>query len=113
MTSNRRWSGWREFPNPTRCELLVAPFGPGCYELRHTKGKLILFGSGCNVASRMSSLLPEPYGCGVRHNEEKREYIWKNIAAVEYRTLACATCEEARQQEKELKANRTAYIFPT
>jgi hypothetical protein len=90
------WSEWRSFPNPQKCEYLIAPFGAGCYELRNRRtGKLVLFGKAQNVAARMSSLLPAPFGCGTRNNTEKREYVLANISVVEYRTIAFATAEES------------------
>jgi len=108
------WSEWCKFPDPRQRGMLTAPFGPGCYELRHSgSGKLILFGTGGNVAFRMTSLLPEPLGKGTRNNETKRTYVLQHIENVEYRTLACANCEDAMAREEELKANKSAYIFGT
>jgi hypothetical protein len=108
------WSEWHLFPDPRQRGILHAPFGAGCYELRHrTDGRLILFGGGGNCAFRMSSLLPYPAGCGSRDNDAKRDYVLQNLANVEYRTLACADVKEAMECELELKRNRAAYIFRT
>jgi hypothetical protein len=38
------WSEWHRFPDPRKGELLIAPFGPGCYELRHGT-QLVLYPS--------------------------------------------------------------------
>ena len=47
-----QWTDWKPFPDPTKGDFIVAPFGPGCYELRDTaSGKLVLFGSAGHVAS--------------------------------------------------------------
>ncbi|MFX1761914.1 hypothetical protein PWP93_04830 [Paraburkholderia sp. A1RI-2L] len=105
------WSIWRKFPNPKQHGELVAPFGPGCYELRHGD-ELLFVGIGKNVASRMSSILPAPLGSGTRNNDGKRTYVLDNLDEVEYRTLACLTREEAEAQERELMRTRR-YRFPT
>jgi len=108
------WSKWCKFPDPRQHGMLAAPFGPGCYELRLSDtGRLILFGTGRNVAFRMTSLLPKPLGQGRRDNDKKRTYVLQHIENVEYRTLACTTCENAKARERELKANKLAYIFRT
>lgn len=108
------WSEWMPFPDPRKKELLHAPFGAGCYELRHrSDGRLILFGHGGNCAYRMSSLLPCPPGCGSRSNDRKREYVLSNLVDVEYRTLACADVEDAKECERKLMQNRKAYILGT
>lgn len=114
MTERDAWSEWRRFPDPRVKEFLCAPFGAGCYELRHqSNGNLILFGVGANCAYRMTSLLPEPLGCGHRSNSAKREYVLSNLADIEYRTLACSDVIEARDREKSLEENCPAYIFQT
>ena len=106
-----RWSEWRPFPNPSKGDYLLAPFGPGVYELRHrSTGKLILVGQSKNVAWRMSSLLPAPPGCGKRDNEKKRNHVHNNLADIEYRTRAYLTKAEAEQAEALLKAENL-YMF--
>ncbi len=65
------WSDWRPFPDPRKMGILIAPFGAGCYELRHRDGRLILFGTAGCVAYRMSSLLPKPFAAGHRSNAQK------------------------------------------
>ncbi len=112
------WSEWKKFPNPDKKEYLFAPFGPGVYQLRHSSfdhdcpEEFILFGSGKNVAFRMSSLLPKPKGEGTRKNKEKREYILENIDRIEYRTIAFEHKEESRVFEKYVKG-KESYIFST
>ncbi len=108
------WSEWRSFPDPRHCGLLIAPIGAGCYELRRKDtGKLILFGMSGHVALRMTSLLPKPYGRGTRNNEHKRKYVLAHIEAIEYRTLACPTRQQAKDCERELKQNGSGYEFET
>ena len=109
---NAQWSKWRRFPHPERRGLLVAPIGPGCYELRNGP-QLVLCGKGEHVAFRMSSLLPAPFGCGTRNNAGKRAYVLDNLQEIEYRTLACATFEEATACENELRRKRSMYLFST
>jgi len=106
------WSEWRKFPDPRKRELLVAPFGPGCYELRCGDRK-VLFGQSKNVAQRMTSLLPEPWGDGTRKNEKKQCYVLEHIDSIEYRTIACDTHDEAKDFENQLKKNGTQYEFMT
>jgi hypothetical protein len=104
------WSEWLLFPDPRNQGILVAPFGPGCYDLRNGN-QAVTFGMGRNVAARMSSLLPPPLGCGTRNNEDKRDYIHLNLGNIEYRTLACKTLEEAAAEERTLKARRSHYRY--
>jgi len=109
------WSDWRPFPDPRHGGVLVAPFGPGCYELRRRDtGDKVLFGYGGHVAHRMTSLLPEPFGSGRRNNAEKRQYVLEHLGTVEYRTIACQTEEEAKDLEREIKRGAIGvYIFTT
>ncbi len=107
------WTKWRAFPDPREGELLVAPFGPGVYVLRNGKtGEFVLFGKGNNCASRMSSLLPKPLGCGTRSNSSKRDYVLDNIKDIEYQ---CSSCDsEAHSIEVEIAAEKAhIYLYPT
>jgi hypothetical protein len=104
------WSKWRLFPDPREHGILVAPFGPGCYQLRDGK-QLILYGRGGHLAQRMTSLLPRPLGCGTRNNEGKRKYVSEHIGTIEYRTLACGSIEEARNEENQLRSHSGNYLF--
>lgn len=106
------WSDWSPFPNPQKGEYLYAPFGPGVYQLRNRKtDEFVLFGQGDNVAFRMSSLLPEPYGAGFRKNAKKREYVWKYIDDIEYRTIALEP-EKIKAFEEFIKKKK-CHIFNT
>ena len=106
------WSEWRPFPDPRKGGILIAPFGPGCYELRHRDGRLVLFGTSAQVAYRMTSLLPKPFGTGHRSNSRKRAYVLEYIDDIQYRTALSKTNQEARECERELKSNG-GYIFST
>jgi hypothetical protein len=106
------WSEWRPFPDPRGSGFLIAPFGPGCYNLRHGS-KLVLFGMSGHVAARMASLLPAPLGKGTRKNSHKREYLLKHLAEIEYQTIACADRAAATEAEREIAKKRSAYLFPT
>src|ERR1035438_2710076 len=108
----RKWTQWRRFPDPRKLELLAAPFGPGCYELREG-AQLVLFGMGSHVVTRMTSLLPPPLGSGTRNNRDKRNYILGHLDSITYRTIACATTQEAKECERKLRSNRDDYLFPT
>jgi excinuclease UvrABC nuclease subunit len=107
-----KWSDWRPFPDPRKGGILTAPFGPGCYELRHRDGRLVLFGTAGHVASRMTSLLPAPFGAGHRDNARKRTFVLDHLEDIEYRTSASETSGQAKVCERELKSSNT-YIFPT
>ena len=106
------WQDWLPFPAPNKGMYLRAPFGPGVYQLRNVaSGELVLFGTGKNCASRMSSLLPPPLGTGTRNNSQKREYVAKNINVIEYRCAAFSSIGDAKELERELK--KTEHLFNT
>jgi hypothetical protein len=108
-----KWTGWTPFPDPTKGGFIVAPFGPGCYELRLAgSGRLVLFGSAGCVAYRMTSL--HPAGAGTRDNADKRAYVGDHLSEIEYRVIALASRDEARAFERsELLSRRDQYIFKT
>ncbi|MBM3566500.1 MAG: hypothetical protein FJX42_10370 [Alphaproteobacteria bacterium] len=109
-----KWSKWRPFPNPERGGLLIAPFGPGCYQLRLRKKKrLILFGQSGHVAHRMTSLLPNPRGTGTRRNSTKRTCVHLHISEIEYQTIACKDRRAAKKVEENLRKDKSAYMFKT
>jgi len=107
-----QWSSWERFPDPRKRGILIAPFGPGCYELRNGN-QLVLFGRGKNTACRMGSLVPGPLGSGTRNNSAKKGYVLENIGIIKYRTLACSSPEEAVLEEGKLRKNKRDYLFPT
>lgn len=108
------WSDWLPFPDPRNGDRLIAPLGPGCYELRRRdSGQLVLFGSSGHVGVRMTSLLPRPLGCGTRKNSEKRDYVLKNLRLIDYRTASCPTRYEALSLERTMRRNSASYIFST
>ena len=108
-----RFSVYRPFPDPRRRGVLVAPLGPGVYELRRRSTKQpVLVGVSGRCAHRMTSILPHPLGSGSRNNLAKRTYVGRHIQDIEYRTLVCATREEAARIEREL-LRTVDYIFGT
>ena len=105
------WSDWRPFPDPRAEGYLVAPLGPGVYELRNsTTGEMVLFGKGKHCAHRMSSILPD--GAGTRNNEKKRAYVLEHLQVIEYRTQAFASEVEAILFESTMKL-QGRYLFGT
>ena len=107
------WSSWQPFPDPEVGGYLFAPFGYGVYELRNREtGELVLYGRSKNVASRMSSLLPNPPGSGTRNNQRKRKYVSDNICKIEYRTKACTDEAGTKEAEKRMR-DLNLYIFRT
>jgi hypothetical protein len=109
----KKWTDWKPFPDPTKGDFVIAPFGPGCSELRLTgSGKFVLFGSAGHVAYRMCSL--HPAGAGTRNNTDKRAYVGAHLSQIEYRVIALATRDEAADFERrELRSRRDEYIFTT
>jgi hypothetical protein len=106
------WSEWRSFPDPRLEGYLVAPLGPGVYELRNRDtGQLVLFGRSKHCASRMSSLLPD--SGGTRKNYKKRNYVLEHLSKIEYRTRPFPTDGEAAAFESELRDGGGGYIFGT
>ena len=113
LMAMNRWNGWRQFPDPRVGGYLLAPFGPGVYELRNlSTGELILCGYSKNVANRMSSILPASLGTGARKNFHKKQYVLNHLAEIEYRTMACPDKDVALAAEKQLRSGKT-YRFPT
>jgi hypothetical protein len=108
MADGEKWSRWRPFPDPRKREMLIAPIGAGCYQLRRRDtGELLIFGHARNVARRMSSLLPwKVGGGGHRGNSEKREYVEAYLEQIEYHTCACADRRQARELESRIRAER-------
>ena len=101
-------------PGPEKFGELTAPFGPGGYELRNRKSKeLVLFGRSKNLAHRMYSLLPKPFGVLGRSNEKKKMYVFRNLNDIGYRTKASKSDKEAKQEERFLLARKHNYIFQT
>jgi hypothetical protein len=111
----RKWSGWKRFPDPRKGELLIAPFGPGCYDIRRGS-QPVTPGEGKNVVSRMTSLLPRPLGAGTRKNSKKRRYILEHLSEIEFRTLACAdkrsAVEAQRKLKEEVRRRGDKYLYP-
>ena len=107
------WSEWRPFPDPRAGGILVAPLGPGVYEVRNREtDEHVLVGESKNVSARMASLLPHPDGTGTRDNQDKREYVGGHLGVLDYRTRAFATKADAKAYERQLRRT-TTYIFPT
>lgn len=108
-----KWTEWHKFPDPRAGEYICAPFGYGVYQLRNkATNELVLFGSGKNLAYRMTSLLPTPLGQGTRNNENKREYVMKSLPNIEYRTISFLTISEMKEFENVLKSKNN-YLFNT
>jgi hypothetical protein len=111
MKELQSWTDFKPFPSPLKQEYLLAPFGAGVYELKNVKTKdLVYVGEGSNIAYRMSSLLPEPFGAGTRNNQRLRNYILENLPHIHYRTLACNDKKEAKQIQDNMITNNN-YLF--
>ncbi len=108
-----QWSNWKSFPDPRKGDYLYAPYGHGVYQLRNREtNELILFGSGKNLANRLTSLLPSPLGQGTRNNGNKRKYVVDHLPSIEYRTLAFISELDMKTKENELRKQKN-HLFNT
>lgn len=106
------WTKLKPFPDPRKGEFITAPLGPGIYELYDNEARRwVLVGYSKNVAYRMTSLLPKPFGAGHRSNKETQAYIYKHMSCISYRTKACNDGKEAREEEQNLLASGRRYVF--
>ena len=117
------WTNWKSLPNPSKSNnsfrLLIMkavrnPSYPGVYQLKNNDtGEYVLFGVGVKVGERMCSLIPKEYGgVGRRNNHYKRDYVWKNIEYIQFRTITTETRIEALEIERFLK-HKNIHIFNT
>ena len=90
------WTEWRRFPDPRRGELLLAPIGPGAFEIRSISTKdPITYGAGERLAERLTCLLPLALGRDIRQSRSRRQYILVHVRDLEYRTAACPSRADA------------------
>lgn len=117
------WTNWKSLPNPSKSynsfrslmmNAVRNPSYPGVYQLKNNDtGEYVLFGVGVKVGERMCSLIPKEYGgVGRRNNHYKREYVWKNIEYIQFRTINTETRNEALEIERFLK-HQNIHIFNT
>jgi hypothetical protein len=122
-TEDLNWTNWKSLPNPSKSydsfRLLMMkavrnPSYPGVYQLKNNNtGEYVLFGVGVKVGERMCSLIPKDYGgVGRRNNQYKRDYVWKNIENIQFRTITTKTRNEALEIERFLK-HQNIHIFNT
>lgn len=90
------WTDWRPAPNPGTDEALLAPIGPGTYELRLISGELLLLGSAPNLAARLAEILSSTGASRTGRGDADRRYLVSNLHNLQYRTRTCATFAEAR-----------------
>lgn len=103
------WGLWRSFPtsSPTSPSL-DAPAGPGLYEIRRVSdGTLVAYGHAESVRETMKQFLP---GAATRLRRLFSPYrkVW-NSGALEYRTVAVSTADEARSIADRLEDRRMAF----
>ena len=107
------WSNWKPMPAPGDRRKIEGPEECGVYQIRNKKtGQLIQFGESKTCREKMQSFFPKPYGKGTRNNEGKRQYILENWKALEYRTFATETKEEAVRIDRLLKSQNN-HLFNT
>ena len=103
------WTDWQPYPDPRNGDHLVAPIGPGVYQLRRGE-TLVHTGMGRCVAVAMSSLLPERWGSGTRNNNALRQFILRNIKRIEYRCIGCESENDAKKLKLSVRRNKN-HIF--
>jgi hypothetical protein len=107
------WTKWLPFPPPKNIRNIIAPNGPGVYELKNkVTGEYVLVGISVGVRRRMKSLMPAPYGVGRRNNYMKRQYVLDNYQNIVYRTISTADRVEAEKIERSLLYSGK-YIYNT
>ncbi len=117
------WTNWKSLPNPSKSydsfrslmmKTVRNPSYPGVYQLiNNDTGEYVLFGVGVKVGERMCSLIPKEHGgVGRRNNHHKRNYVWKNIDYIQFRTITTETRNEALEIERFLK-HQNIHIFNT
>ena len=99
------WSNWRSMPSPETCREIIAPKGPGVFQIRHKETEeYVFFGISIKCRERMHSLYPIPYGVFNRDNEKRMKYVFENWISLEYRTIATENRKEAVLIQRELKS---------
>jgi|TARA_B100001971_G_scaffold194264_1_gene200082 hypothetical protein len=107
------WTNWLPFPSPGNIRNIIAPNGPGVYELKNkVTGEYVLVGISVGIRRRMKSLMPAPYGVGRRNNHMKRQYVLDNYQDIIYRTISTADRVEAEEIERSLLYSGK-YIYNT
>ena len=107
------WTNWKALPAPESCRKIEGPLGPGAYQVRNKKtDQFILFGIGIRCQERMQSLFPKPHGKGTKNNENKRNFILKNLQDLDFRTIQTETKSDVKKIEDELKSQNN-HLFNT
>ena len=90
------WTPWHREPDRLTRPMLIAPMGPGLYELRLVSGEPLLLGSAQAVASTLTDLLPDPdrerRGSGARESA-----VVDEGEPIEYRTRPCDSIAAAQR----------------
>jgi hypothetical protein len=103
------WGLWRSFPNSSATSSsLEAPEGPGLYEIRRVAdGTLVMFGHADSVSGALRGLLPSA-ASRLRRLFSPNRKVWTS-GALEYRTVAVTTPQEARSIAERLEDRRMAF----
>jgi hypothetical protein len=99
-----QWTSWKKFPEPKRGEHLDAPLGPGIYELRRsTSGEMLGFGHSPNVAATLTRQMAPSFW------ERVRGKMTLDLRDIEYRTMAAASKQSARDHAANIERRRADY----
>jgi hypothetical protein len=98
------WSEWKRYPRPDRGENIVAPIGPGLYEVRYAgTGALHSFEGVDNVAQALALLR-----VGSRSWFRRRGRA--TLPELEYRTCATHSKADAKAAAERMIGRRETYM---
>jgi len=102
------WAEWKPYPDPETGEHLLAPIGPGVFEVRDMRtGEQIAFACSDNVARSLAVLLPRPRrGFGLFFGKRRS----RSRDEMEYRTCPAPNRAEARVLVRRFNERRGTYI---
>ncbi|MBN8979808.1 MAG: hypothetical protein J0I29_00820 [Rhizobiales bacterium] len=101
------WSEWKRYPKIARGEALVAPAGPGIFEVRHvSSGALFAFADTGNLAEALSNLA---FG-----SKSLLSFFGRRnplaLPDLEFRTLSTASRADAKIAAERVIGRREAYM---
>lgn len=100
------WGEWKRYPNIVRGENIVAPIGPGIFEVREaSSGALFAFGAVDSVAVALSQLPSRPGKLASWFSRREQP-----LPELEYRTCATLTKSDAKIAAERMIGRRETYM---